>query len=495
MKHVLAILFAAGLLLTAGQTEAARCSGFDPATVIWCDDFDAYCVDGAEWTGYPTYSAGAWQPFAAACPSGAAPDQAAFWTEWPADDLATGNEGDESTIGELNSSNQTKPFAVRSTGHGGTTARHTHDFTDAITYRASVNAVTANGVNGTDANPLTFDVFMNFDAANVGWEANAMQYIELAWGDDRAPTDYMMMTCPDPYAARGPYPIIMQNWLYPQIASPKPPKPTTVHKAVAFGVLAALDANPCNLETGVRPTVYHISFFDGVQWFDLRSNVPIAPTTGDWGNAGGLVHFRLEIKSTQMRFIYWNANGTINSYGHFTRHYPGPFNTVAQGVGKGCELDLDGNCTGPENAFDWGTYEEGWQSSYIDVPVLTGGVLEFVDMNGACCLPNATCSQMLMADCQAAGGSFAGSSVACEQIECCPNPPFDRDTDGDVDSADFGLLQACITTGATTPTPLASECKCFDTDANGTIDVTDIERFAQCGSGPDVPANPACVIW
>lgn len=490
-KYVVAVMCTVSLLLIAGQAEAGRCSGFDPAIVVWCDDFDSYCVGGSEWTGYPTYSAGAWQPFPAACASGAAPDQAAFMTEWPPDGLDTGTEGDEGMVDEFNHSNQTKPFALRTSGYGATLSRHTHNFTDAIQYRGNVNGVIANGANGTDTNPLILDVFMNNNpGVEGGMEDNAMSYIELTWGDDRAPTDYIMRSCAPEQV--GPYPIIMANWLYPQIADPKPPKPTTVHKAVAFGVVAALDKDPCDVETGRRPTVYHISFFDGLQWFDTRSNVPIAPTVGEWPNLGGLLHFRLEIKSTQMRFIYFDAGGSVNSHGYFTRHYAGPFDTVAIGVGKGCELDLDGNCMGPEKAIDYGKYTQGYGASYFDVPVLTGGVLEFVDMNGACCLPNATCSQMLMADCQAAGGNFAGSGVACDQIECCPNPPFDRDTDGDVDSTDFGLLQACITSGTSTPPPLTYECKCFDTDDNGAIDVTDIEHFAQCVSGPDVPAT-ACM--
>ena len=492
MRRTVLGIVAVGFALACGQAQAARCSGFDPATVVWCDDFDAYCLGGSEWAGYPAYSAGAWQPFPAACPDGSTPDPGPMMTAWPPDGLDTGSEGDEGAIDQFNHSNQTKPFAFRPVSHGATLSRHTHDFTDAIQYRGNVDSVIANGANGTDTDPLILDVFMNNDpSAATGTEDNAMSYIELTWGDDRAPTDYILRTC----GLTGPYPIIMANWLYPQIADPKPPKPTTVHKAVAFGVVAALDKDPCDLETGRRPTVYHISFFDGLQWFDTRANVPIPPTSGDWGNYGGLLHFRLEIKTSLMRFIYWNPNGTINSYGHFTRHYAGPFNTVALGVGKGCELDMDGNCTGPAKAIDYGKYTEGYGPSYFDVPVLTGGVLEFVDMNGACCLANATCSQMLMADCQAAGGAFAGSGVACDQIECCPNPPFDRDTDGDVDSADFGLLQACITSGTTTPPALTFECKCFDTDKDGDIDVTDIERFAQCGSGPDVPASAACVTW
>ena len=499
-------------LACCGQAQAARCSGVDPATVVWCDDFDSYCDGGSEWLGYPTFSGGAWQPFPEACPAGSNPDQEAFRSEWVQDDLGLPElEGDAHAIGQYAHSSQNLPFAVRFPGAGTTAARHTHDFSDAIQYRATVNGQPANGVNGTDANPLIFDLFLNFDPNAVGKEANAMYYVELAWGDDRAPTDYVLKACtpgenptervPAGHPAGsnlGPYPIINQQWLNSQIVVPHPPLKTDIRASLAFGALAAIDREPCNLETGWRPSNYHICLFDGLKWWDLRQSL-FTPGTGDFGVKGKLLHFRVEIKSTTMRFIYWGPNGAIDSYATIPRQYTGPFNTIGEGPGKGCELDPStGECVGPYKAFDWGVPEynnDGWTNAYMDTPVLYGGVLEFVDMNGACCLPNATCSQMLHADCQAAGGAFAGAGVACEQIECCPNPPFDRDTDGDVDSADFGALQRCLTIGTSTPALLSSECKCFDTDSNGAIDVTDIERFAQCGSGPDVPSNPACVTW
>ena len=506
-------VLAAGVL--CGRADAARCSGYSPATVVYCDDFDSYCVGGTEWSGHPTYSGGVWA-FPDACPAGATLDNDALRANWPAS-----NEGTQPhELSTYDQATQSLPFALMAGGGQISTVRRAHNFTDAIQYRSNLNGQVLNGVNGTDANPLIFDVYMNFAHPNpppnvYGNEDNAMYYVELTWGDDRADTDYVLKTCTPgehaddprtpgghPSKQLGPFPILVQQWLNnnPNFGPvvPHPPLKNTVHKSVALGIMAALDSDPCNLDTGWRPSVWHISFFDGLKWFDLRSNVfvPGGDFVNDVGNVGEsmLFHFRLEIKTTTMRFIYWNGNGTINSYATIPRLYTGPFNTIAEGPGMGCELDaVTGECKGPRKPFDFGLTNEGWKDAYMDAAVLTGGVLEFKDERGACCLPNATCSQMLQTECEAATGIFGGVGLPCEQIECCPNPPFDRDTDGDVDSADFGAFQRCLTIGSTTTGSLSLECKCFDVNKDGAVDVVnDLPLFGACASGPDVLATPGC---
>lgn len=73
--------------------------------------------------------------------------------------------------------------------------------------------------------------------------------------------------------------------------------------------------------------------------------------------------------------------------------------------------------------------------------------------------------------------------------QLCPAPFADGDADGDVDQADFGLLQACMTDPCRA---VSSDCACFDRDRDGTVSPGDLEAFMLCASGPMVPADPAC---
>ena len=65
------------------------------------------------------------------------------------------------------------------------------------------------------------------------------------------------------------------------------------------------------------------------------------------------------------------------------------------------------------------------------------------------------------------------------------------DGDGDVDMDDFADLQACLTTGGG---EIATGCECFDTESDGDIDLTDVDKFALCATGADVPwtSTPEC---
>jgi hypothetical protein len=82
-------------------------------------------------------------------------------------------------------------------------------------------------------------------------------------------------------------------------------------------------------------------------------------------------------------------------------------------------------------------------------------------------------------------------------LTACNNPRPDSDGDGDVDQADFGLFQACIT-GAADPFQLvnalfsATECQCFDLDGDQDVDEDDLTGFVGCASGPSIAAEPAC---
>ena len=68
--------------------------------------------------------------------------------------------------------------------------------------------------------------------------------------------------------------------------------------------------------------------------------------------------------------------------------------------------------------------------------------------------------------------------------------PGDFDGDGDVDQADFGVFQACLTgAGISQDDPACAGAK-LDTDID--VDQDDFAIFQGCLSGPDNPGDPDC---
>jgi hypothetical protein len=90
---------------------------------------------------------------------------------------------------------------------------------------------------------------------------------------------------------------------------------------------------------------------------------------------------------------------------------------------------------------------------------------------------------------------------------CVCNDPFaDADGDGDVDQADFALIQACFT-GEGDPKAMfdAVHCNCFDRedidgdghfrpsiDGDSDVDLTEFDLFEACASGAGIAADPNC---
>jgi len=66
----------------------------------------------------------------------------------------------------------------------------------------------------------------------------------------------------------------------------------------------------------------------------------------------------------------------------------------------------------------------------------------------------------------------------------------DFDRDGDVDLADFGHFQACLTG----PAVEVTDPNCLDADLDGDshVDQGDCGIFQGCMSGSHVPADPNC---
>ena len=115
---------------------------------------------------------------------------------------------------------------------------------------------------------------------------------------------------------------------------------------------------------------------------------------------------------------------------------------------------------------------------------------------GACCHRRDVCTQELATDCTAPDEAYQGLGVACSAVDCrwevCQDPAADADADGDVDAVDFGVWQACLTIGGGDISSSPIRCDCYDLDANGSVDVSDLAKFTACGSGPGIPADPGC---
>ena len=68
----------------------------------------------------------------------------------------------------------------------------------------------------------------------------------------------------------------------------------------------------------------------------------------------------------------------------------------------------------------------------------------------------------------------------------CSSPMVDFDGDLDVDQADFAFLQLCF------DDPIPAGCECADVVSDGVINVSDVNAFEDCASGPGVAADPNC---
>lgn len=75
-------------------------------------------------------------------------------------------------------------------------------------------------------------------------------------------------------------------------------------------------------------------------------------------------------------------------------------------------------------------------------------------------------------------------------LEIAQVPKVDNDLDGDVDQADFGWFQACLT-GPVTPVT-APDCQDAMLDADADADQYDVAIFANCFTGPDITADFRC---
>jgi len=79
--------------------------------------------------------------------------------------------------------------------------------------------------------------------------------------------------------------------------------------------------------------------------------------------------------------------------------------------------------------------------------------------------------------------------MGVDEVGCPPVIPCDLNRDGDVDQADFGSLQSCLSVPGVAAT---GSCAQADLDSDTDVDREDIAVFIGCLSGADVPADPEC---
>jgi hypothetical protein len=249
----------------------------------------------------------------------------------------------------------------------------------------------------------------------------------------------------------------------------------TIHKVIAYGSFAAVNKPTGSPGTG---TAGAPMYYDGYKWYYVKmmtdiNNQPVSL----WKRSdGGMVTFRLLIKTNTVVMELDNMGGGDNGSYEVPRTYTGPFNRISMVMGN--------STTGKVAYVDQIELRQG----HLITPIPTGG----------CCvrtgLGTGACSLIPQSDCQTAGGDYLGDGTSCglngETCDFCPVIFGDADFDGDVDMEDFGLFQRCLTGPG--PVALTAECACFDRTKDEDVDSDDFIFFDNCFSAPAVPADPNC---
>jgi PKD repeat protein len=84
----------------------------------------------------------------------------------------------------------------------------------------------------------------------------------------------------------------------------------------------------------------------------------------------------------------------------------------------------------------------------------------------------------------------AGPFARTKTIEVGTPIKADYDRDGDLDQADFGVMQACLSGAGFPQTDPACQEARFDVDSD--VDEADLQLFLNCMSGPGTPPTPQC---
>lgn len=98
---------------------------------------------------------------------------------------------------------------------------------------------------------------------------------------------------------------------------------------------------------------------------------------------------------------------------------------------------------------------------------------------GACCLGTTCVPNQTEDNCTSFPGSWVGPFTTCAPLNpCLACTDGDADQDGDLDLADFSILQACF--GG----PDTGACACLDMNNDAIVNMPDVELFIAALSGP-----------
>lgn len=491
----------AGLLaiaLSEGRAAPTWCSTHPSASnMVFCDDFDRYCENPP------------------AAPERCDPqgtdirDSGAMWQVWD----GMHNCGWVPGVHDENYSSY--PYCAKigcqpwnnELGYGNT------GLGDEIRARFG----TAFGqVLATDLTPLSMEFTIygsKIRFANLYLELGSGRATQLLPAGTNCPTNWVISEdcrlCGDTFE-QGFYPIICRQ-------SPTPSgcadvSTASVLPAIAVGVLAFLDPNPCHCgQPGLHsPSASHLAFFDGRQWHTLRRGLfpdpgGAEPAPGDFLLMVGDFqhHIRLTLTGESVIVELRVGSPVVLSRCIVPRAYIGPFNSMLMGYQTPCQLipgtwdcngalDCNGPCGPAKTCCVSGA--PGGGTVPVDDIALYGG--QGFASQGACCLPavpDYICEMTYQGDCAMMGGDFRGSGSSCDdpQMSCCPPLPPDHDVDGDVDMQDFGWFQTCMSGSLVAPPSFG--CRCADFDRQGDVDQSDFAIFYGCLSGANVPADPNCM--
>ncbi|GMU20846.1 MAG: hypothetical protein AMXMBFR13_09420 [Phycisphaerae bacterium] len=429
-------------------------------------------------------------------------------------------------------------------------------------------------VGGSDQEPLVLrydvsgGVAANFHAP---WDIGVLELF-LDTGvpnQNRSPMDYILVgadngsgcincnsSCPPGQnSVPAAWPFVCQSYETRNAAPFCPPLQTNVRTAVAVGINALLDNNPCHCDTpsNQKPTNPYLTYYDGLKWRILHPDRP-GPEGENavWSTTSEGMYFVIGAKINVITMTVRTNTVDITMFAKNTpmgggvyeavtstvtglkRHYVGQFNKLHLGSSIGCQISSESyTCQGNRHCIHMGydgcdgsKPELGTKWLEFDKIAVSGGT----PGPGACCLGGSDCATMLPDECIAAGGTFAGGGQPCGPTTCrgacclpvgdcsetyvgecpgtfqglgtdcattrcpCPTPFPDADADGDVDQSDFGKFQACFTGDGLAHEP--GLCQCFDRDnggeGDGDVDEDDLTAFVNCVSGPDIPADPGC---
>ncbi len=363
-------------------------------------------------------------------------------------------------------------------------------------------------VLGTNQTPLTVEFGIHSDADRKIHGANL--YVELGRGRGRpliAGVDSLTNWVPGPDCTLCG--ALQEHAIYPRICrtSPTPPgcpdaSTASIVPALAAGFVAFLDADPCHCaETNHWPRADRLAYFDGKQWWTLPAGFPdpggSEPATGDFSISPTPGYHKIKlIITTNSVTVEMRANGVLSRCA-VPRAYTGPFNSMLMGYQMPCQLAPGTwNCNG---AADCNGVAGPHQTCCVS-GTNGGGTIPLDDFAvyggqgyaepGACCFPDTSCVVEYPGNCLSLGGQPGESGSTCANTACCPPLPADHDMDTDVDLADFGWFQSCLS-GPQTP-PTVVPCRCADFDGDSDVDADDLTTFIGCMLGPEIAADPTC---